>query len=367
MVREFFRLLFRSRASQLAHVTAPPVSRHRRARCAILASLCVFVVVSLTFSVVIDRVKPEWRDPEYGRRLVAARQWQRDQPERPLVLVFGSSRAQMGISPREMDLCEASSPVVYNFGYRAATPLVSTMLLSRALDDGLRPRAIVIAVSLNELHSEGEAEKRFASFGCRLSSRDMQRISPYVSVSALRQSGATSRWNPWLTYGKRTACEVFGFRDANTDCDSWRKMDANGYVPFPMERMSANDREFLWNQAREQAVQSNDGVFALPARQALHDVVHRCRASGIAVAIVWAPESPTYRELYSATGLHAMESHTNWFRTELGVPVFAAANHLSETDFADGYHLTPTGAAKYSQWLTETHLRAWLAKVLKSE
>jgi len=33
---------------------------------------------------------------------------------------------------------------------------------------------------------------------------------------------------------------------------------------------------------------------------------------------------------------------------------------LAETDFADGHHLLPHAAAKYSHWLADTHVKPWL-------
>ena len=50
---------------------------------------------------------------------------------------------------------------------------------------------------------------------------------------------------------------------------------------------------------------------------------------------------------------------------EKGVPIFPAPAHLSDDDFADGYHPLADGAAKYSRWLADNHLRPWLAEVLK--
>ena len=49
----------------------------------------------------------------------------------------------------------------------------------------------------------------------------------------------------------------------------------------------------------------------------------------------------------------------------MGVRVFPAPEHLDEADFMDGYHLLPAGAAKYSRWLADNHLKPWLAEALK--
>jgi len=46
-------------------------------------------------------------------------------------------------------------------------------------------------------------------------------------------------------------------------------------------------------------------------------------------------------------------------RDDLGITIFPAPAHLTDEDFADGYHLIASGAAKYSKWLAEKHLKPW--------
>src|SRR5687768_15698615 len=105
-VRQFVRTLFRS--ADVTPARAPrPAARGARARSARRALACgalVFAALTVALAVAAETKKPEWRDPEYGHRLKRMREIRRFGPDRPLVVVIGSSRAQMGVSPHEMGL-----------------------------------------------------------------------------------------------------------------------------------------------------------------------------------------------------------------------------------------------------------------------
>ncbi|WP_157469990.1 hypothetical protein [Gemmata sp. SH-PL17] len=134
-------------------------NRGRSARVALGIGFGLFALLTGALTIASETVKPELRDPEYVYRLKHVRTWQAERPERPLVLVLGSSRAQMGVSPAAMNFPdEPGAPVVYNFGYRAAPPLVSWLMLARALDDGVKPRAVLLFVGQAETVTGGPAE-----------------------------------------------------------------------------------------------------------------------------------------------------------------------------------------------------------------
>jgi hypothetical protein len=61
----------------------------------------------------------------------------------------------------------------------------------------------------------------------------------------------------------------------------------------------------------------------------------------------------------------AAEARARALTTAIGIPVFPAPDELTDDDFADGYHLRARGAAKYSRWLADHHLKPWLAGARK--
>ncbi len=139
-------------------------------------------------------------------------------------------------------------------------------------------------------------------------------------------------------------------------------MDRYGFVPYPAEYVTTARREELLQAAARIHHRSIAGHPPSEfTNRVMHDLVARCKAEGIAVAIVWAAESPRYRDLYGSSGKETVAEYNRFLTRELGAAVFPAPEHLAETDFADGYHLLEVGAGKYSRWLADTHLKPWLA------
>jgi hypothetical protein len=127
-------------------------------------------------------------------------------------------------------------------------------------------------------------------------------------------------------------------------------------LTIPRERRRELEADVRWRHAR--ALKSfAPGPTPEPVYR---NLIERCRAEGIAVAFFWAPTSPAYQSWHTPASLAAIEEYKRWFAATFPVPVFPAAEHLEELDFADGYHLLAHGAAKYSRWLADHHLRPWL-------
>ena len=179
-----------------------------------------------------------------------------------------------------------------------------------------------------------------------------------------RRAVSAARRDPWAA--RRTAL-VSAFLpewqagDIRAPHRSWEFMDPRGFSPLPPEWVTDDFRR----EARE-SMPTHRAVINLPETGAVSERAHRaivarCRANGIPVAMCWAPESPEYRTMYTPAGRAVGTDYERRLTAELGVPVFPAPDHLDEDDFADGYHLLPDGAVKYSRWLADNHLQTWLA------
>lgn len=346
-------------------------SRRADAPRALASGLVLFAALTAALGVAAETVRPEWRDPEYGHRLKRVRAYQKSSPDRPLVLVVGSSRAQMGVAPAAMGFGGGPrDPMVYNFGYRGAHPLGMWLQLTRALDDGVKPRAVLVLLATVEHLIDGAADEQFPTWGPRLSAADLRRLAPYTKDPEVhRREVAKARRNPWES--RRAYVVSHYLPDWRTDearyaFESWERMRPDGWVPFPVERLPPNFLEGI--QPAVRGAHSNALVGLPPGKasdRALRDLIARCRAEGIAVAVAWAPESPWYRAMYTPAGRAGAAAYARTLTTELGVPVFPAPEHLEEKHFADGYHLTPEGAIAFSQWLADNHLKPWLAEALK--
>jgi hypothetical protein len=343
--------------------------RRRRARTTLATFGLLFALVTVALSAAPETVCPEWRDPEYGYRLRQARNWQRERPNRPLVLVFGSSRAQWGVSPAAMNFPDADGvPLVYNFGYRAGGPLVSWLQPLRAEHAGLRPRAVLVMVSLLEAGNEKSAEDVFGPWSARLSITDARWLAPWATDPAAFRRGLFARLNPVGPRREAILADLCPTVLPPTPYyahNAIRAMDAHGFVAVQRELHTPEKLDWMRALGRAQYDGHTFDPTGSTSDRALRALIARCRAAGVPVAVVWAPESPELRALYPPAARAAIEAYTARLEGECGARVFPAPSHLLEDDFLDGYHLSATGAAKYSRWLADTHLRPWLAQVLK--
>ncbi|MGH7194178.1 MAG: hypothetical protein ACREJM_11720, partial [Candidatus Saccharimonadales bacterium] len=79
--------------------SCPARKRRSHARAAVCCGLAAFAVLQIGLSLVMDQWAPVLHDPEYGHKLALLRARQVEHPEQPLVLVLGSSRSGIGLTP----------------------------------------------------------------------------------------------------------------------------------------------------------------------------------------------------------------------------------------------------------------------------
>jgi len=318
---------------------------------------------------VIDTARPEWRDPEYGQRLAQIRQLQAESPHRPMILFVGSSRVQMGILPEAMAFEDKpDSPLPYNLGYRGAQPPAIALQVLRLIDAGHKPAAVVVEYCPAVMLSWGGPHSLPKVWPNRLSVADLTR---------LRQLGANGDSTPFTSWTRPV------WANAAVPWSNYRLTLLNYWLPelVPLEQLKNMDPERIerfgfrgsphQNPTPEQRTasmkisqQSYKRLFTRTvSNQASHEamvaLVNRCRAEGIPIAFMHAPESATFRSWFSPESIAAGNSIADYLRREMGVPVFPAPDHLEENDFADGYHLMRHGAEKYSRWLADTHIKPW--------
>ncbi len=316
--------------------SAPP-RRHRGARRALLWGAAAVALAQLAFATAVETVLPQVRDPEFGYHQLRAADLQRAHPDRPLVLVLGTSRAQNAVDPSALGFPdEPGSPLVFNAGISGSRPVHLSLNLRRFRDSGLQPAAVLVELFPATLDVRGPPDYLFADVEHRLTAADLRHLEPYLGdPAALRRRWALSRANS--LHVLRTA--IVGAvapkwqRVRSTDYP-WATLDPLGFIPYPFDEVPDAHRE------RRRAVMEK--TYAGPLRtlsvselsaRAYRDLVADCRAAGVPVAFFRTPESP----------------------------VFEAPADYAEEDFADGHHMLPPAARRFSQNLAERHIRPWLA------
>src|SRR5271156_3647143 len=117
------------------------------ARAAALWGLALFALGQLAVTVVEAYRVPEGRDPEYTYRAGVLRQTIADHPDRPLVLVIGSSRVALGFQPDVSEnyrLPGGVTPLVFNFSIPGSGSLRELMWLKRLLNEGVEPEGVIV-------------------------------------------------------------------------------------------------------------------------------------------------------------------------------------------------------------------------------
>ena len=348
-----------------ARRTAAPPRRHRAARRALAWGVAAVVFAQLAFAAAVETVLPHLRDPEYGYHQLRAADLQRAHPDRPLVLVLGTSRAQNAVDPAAMRFPdEAGSPLVFNAGMSGTRPVHLPLNLRRFRDGGLKPAAVLVELFPATLYVPGPPDYLFAGQENRLTAADVRHLGPYLGdPAAFWYKWALGRANSLhvLRTGIVGAVAPKWQRVRSTDYP-WPTLDPLGFIPYPYDEVPPEYRE------PRRAVMEK--TYAGPLRtlsvselsaRAYRDLVADCRATGTPVAFFLTPESPVFRSWYSPDARAAVAAFTRVLSDELGCPVFGAPTDYAEEDFADGHHLLRPAARRFSRELADRHIGPWLA------
>lgn len=318
----------------------------------------MFMASSVGLSVLLETTRPEWREPEFGHRLLLVQQLS----PRPLVFVIGTSRTQNAIAPAAMHL---ETQRVVNFGQSGATPLKELLTLHRLLDAGIRPVAVVVELFPPALAVNGTDVRELRERAARLSLADVRNLEPHCeNSSALWQSWLAARVNPWHTQ-RQVLMSHWAARwqpwQQRIDFQ-WNTLDAHGFQP--VVEVSRERRETLTASAMRDWADAFSGFRPGGSSvRAVRELVAVCREKRIPVAFLMPPISPGFRAAFAPGVLEAADAYLLEHAAELGVPVFPAWRDGTEEEFIDGHHMLKSGAERYSRWLAETHLKPWLVSL----
>ena len=344
-------------------LTLPPKgggdrSKRSRVKHAFTVGITTFVLFQLALNVALDTSRPEWRDPEYGHRLKLVRA-----VPRPLVVVLGSSRPQMGLSPSDLGI---DGFTVFNHSQAGCGPVQEVLTLNRLLADGVTPDFVLVEVLSPVLTGNAPAEKLLKPL--TLSYADLGRVEPYCdNPVSLREEWAKTRILPVYSHRLGLLNHIDPRAvpwEHRTDFMS-RDMDRHGWLPYPFARISDEKRASGTAAARSQyAGYFADFRVADRPRQAYRDLLATCRARKIPVAFFVMPESDTFRGWYPPAARDGVAAYLAELRHD--APVFDARDWLpAETWYADGHHLMRPGAEAFSRRFGAECVGPWLKEAAR--
>lgn len=323
----------------------------RRSALALGWGAAAFLVAQLALGLAVERWLPAARDPEYAAKVERLHARRAAAPGRPLVLVLGSSRVQMGLRAGSLG---AESALVFNFGLSGAGPLAEALCLRRLLAEGVRPDLLVLEVLPPALSQPGDhpIEEEWLD-GARLRWGEAAFLARYHGdpQRSLRQ-WAKGRGLPcvWHAGNLRSAVAPGAGGSESGPAYTLSAMDPHGWLPYCAEDVTPERRRRLADFARIQYA-SAFGEFRLAERpaRALADVLARCRREGIPVALLVMPEGPAFRAHYTPSMRAGIDAHLRALGERWDVPLIDARDWLDEDAFWDSHHLLPRGATAFTE------------------
>ena len=349
---------------------ARPTHGRATARAAILTGIVVAILAHAGLAVAVETEWPQWRDPEFFHRLnrlvAVVREEKAVGHTRPLVVVIGGSRSQMGLSPEHLGLGNGpADPVVFNCAQSGCLPVGERLNLARLLASGLVPACVLLEVLPPVLADRGPMDDRIPA--ARLGLADLERLHPYHTHPArVRSDWFRSRVTSWYTLRLPLMANV-GLADAlppgpNRPDFLWSRMQLHGWVPFPATAWSDDQRAAGLVLARRQYGFLLDDFRIDPVNDlALRDALAVCRNSHIRAALFVMPESPTFRGWYPPAARQKVGTYLDDLSREFGVPVFDASRWFDdEAVFKDGHHLLRSGAEAFSKRFGRECVGPWV-------
>lgn len=322
-----------------------------------------FAAVVLTLHVVallsMDMIWPQLRDPEYGRRLVKLKDRLEEHPNRPLVLMIGSSRASMGVRPDVWEESrprgERADPMLFNLSLVGSGPVMELLCLRRVYDDGIRPDAVVFEFWPPFLREDGPYNELDRIVPQRLYLRDRGFVRDYYpDPAAVEEQMRVARWNPIHGNRSRWLAQVFPLwlPWAQRLDVAWDGIDEWGWLPGMDDQEAHNPRMRPLRLAHCENIyrQQFMGYSIHPlADRALREAVALAKQHDTQVAFAYLPEAAQFRGWYPPEVERAGRDYLATLCAQLDVPLIDAQTWMPDESLVDGFHLTRGGAAEFTR------------------
>jgi hypothetical protein len=335
--------------------------RQRRGAAVVLWTLAFLAAVHVGFALFIALVRPGLRDPEFAGRFLLLRQRVRETPDRPLVLVLGSSRVLCAVTTDALPPAAGKDPLLFNMGLRGAGPVNELICLRNLLDEGIRPRAVVIEILPRVLFPVPGATHVLDHVPAnRRSWRDYDLLAPRERRPCLlgyltppwsaNRLGILSHWaSAWVPMEQQK--EFF-----RTSGDGWLPHRPEGVTP--QQHASALDHAY-----REHGVALNFTTINPRTDEVYRLLFDLCRQHDIAVlGLITMPESSEFRSWYKPQTRELIDRYLTELCQHEGTRYVNAREWLPDSCFGDGHHQLPAGARAFTARLWREVVQPWAAQ-----
>jgi hypothetical protein len=347
---------------------ARPRRLMRRGRAGLLWFVGFYALAQLAFDLLLSRWHPTLQDDCQAHKLQQLRELAGREPDRPLLVMLGSSRTQCAFEASRLNGLPGPGGqhlLAYNLGVPMAGHIHSGLYLRELLDAGIRPCLLLVEycpLLLAEPQPGLNSEEDW-TLGPWLGLPQLARCWPYLSCPAAKaMEWVQARLAPWyvfrshlLIWWQERAGRTVGLH-AERDHDPW------GLYLHPW-RLNREQRALFVAINREtlRPTFSNFRVGTGPLR-ALRDLLETAQRERIPVVLVLMPESTEFRSWYRPQGLADALRRFAELRDTFAVDAIDASRWLADEDFRDGHHAEESGARAFTTRLIE-ELRPILARI----
>jgi hypothetical protein len=330
-------------------VTMPgnPAKTARRgpsARAALIWGLVATVGAQVALVAAADTFAPEVFDPVYAARLSRLRVQRAGHPERPLLVMVGSSRTTGSFLPEilpPMAAPDGRTVLPFNFSRPGGGPIYSRFAYERLRKQGMTPDWLV--VELMPVLFEKNAERYFCP---GMTAYELPELGRYISnqralgayvkrhllpwraarVGLLREFAPS-----WVTPGVEGADHI-------NELGGEGRADPIEGLPDPPRTPPAPHLKQMLSRYR---IDPDLG-------QAFRDLLRACRRNGTGVVVVLTPETEALRAAYPPDGLAELDRFCAELTREFGVRVLDARDWLPDDMFVDTHHVNLRGQRAFT-------------------
>lgn len=277
-----------------------------------------------------------------------------EEPDRPLLLMMGSSRTSWAFQASALDGMPDSDGrpmLVYNFGVPSTGPCFQLFCLRDMLAKGIRPRFLLIEclpLMWSETQRGVVSEDSLLAFES-LPLRRMLQWMPYLQ----RPRKGTNLWvqariAPCYIFRNYIVSELASLATGNPrpkhipiDNRGWH-LSPPAIAPATHEILMAEAFAGYWPGLM------NFRIGKTPYR-AIHELFDLCRREKIPSALVLMPEDSRFRTWYSPEAKTAIRNLLDELRQTYGVETIDARTWLPDYAFDDGHHALLGGALIFTR------------------
>ncbi|MBN9122342.1 MAG: hypothetical protein J0I06_24915, partial [Planctomycetes bacterium] len=270
-----------------------------------------------------------------------------EHPDRPLLVVMGSSRTCQAFRAEALPPLETPdgrTVLPFNLSRHACGPIYCRLAYGRLPRQGLTPDYAVV-----ELMPVLFVRKFEQVFNTAATADELPALAAYTSPDRAAKFYVRNRYVPWRANRSgilRWFAPTWAIPFAAEDPDWLEPLGGDARVPT---WVSDENRAVLTARtvARTKTLTVDYGIDPGQDR-AMRDLLRACREAGTRVVVIRTPESTAYRTAYGPGTEAIVDEYAARLGRECGVPVVDARRWLSDDQFFDGDHPLLSGQVTFT-------------------